>query len=60
MPMFAIDIIPVIRQLTGLARQVWYVHDAAAGCSLLHLKDWWFELLLFGHHFGYHVNAAKT
>ena len=24
------------------------------------LKDWWSELLSFGHHFGYHVNAAKT
>ena len=60
MPMFAIDIIPVIHQLMGLARQVWYVDDAAAGGSLLHHKDWWFELLSFVRHSGYHVNAAKT
>ena len=60
MPMFAIDIITVIHQLMGLARQVWYVDDAAAGGSLLHHKDWWFELMSFGRHFGYQVNAAKT
>ena len=60
MPMYAIGIIPVIQQLKGLARQVWYADDAAAGGSLLQLRDWWSELLSFGHHFGYHVNAAKT
>ena len=60
MPMYAIGIIPVIQHLKGLARQVWYADDAAAGGSLLQLKDWWSELLSFGHHFGYHVNAAKT
>ena len=44
----------------GIARQVWYADDAAAGGNLLQLRDWWSELLSFGHHFGYHVNAAKT
>ena len=58
--MYAISTIPVIHQLTGLAIQVWYADDVDAGGSLLHLKDWWSGLLLFGHHFGYHVNAAKT
>ena len=60
MPMYAIGIVPVIQQLKGLARQVWYADDAAAGGSLLQLRDWWSELLSFGRHFGYHVNAAKT
>ena len=60
MPTYAIGIIPVIRQLMGLARQVWYTDDAAAEGSLLQLKDWWSGLLSSGHHFGYHVNAAKT
>ena len=59
-PMYAISIIPVIRQLMGLARQVWYADDAAVGGGLLHLRDWWSGLLSFGHHFGYHVNAAQT
>ena len=36
MSMYAISIIPVIRQLMGLARQVWYAADAAAGGGLLH------------------------
>jgi len=60
MPMYAIGIIPVIRQLMGLARQVWYADDTTAGGSLLQLKDWWFGLLSFGHHFDYHINTAKT
>ena len=60
MPMYAIGIIPVIQQQKGLAQQVWYADDAAAGGSLLQLADWRSELLSFGHHFGYHVNAAKT
>ena len=60
MPMYAISVVPVIRQLMGLARQVWYADDAAAGGSLLQLKDWWSGLLSFSRHFGYHVNAAKT
>ena len=59
MPMYAIGIIPVIQQLIGIARQVWYA-DNAAGDSLLHLKYWWCGMLLFDCHFGYHVNAAKT
>ena len=60
MPMYAINVVPVIRQLMGMARQVWYADDAAAGGSLLQLKDWWSGLLSFSRHFGYHVNAAKT
>ena len=42
MPMYAISITPVIRQLMDLARQVWYADDAAAARGgLLHLRDWW-------------------
>ena len=60
MPMYAIGIVPVIQQLKGLARQVWYADDAAAGGSLLQFRDWWSGLLSFAPHFGYHVNVAKT
>ena len=60
MPMYAISIVPVVQQLKGLARQVWYADDAAAGGSLLQLQDWWSGLLSFAPHFGYHVNVAKT
>ena len=57
MPMYAISVVPV---LMGITRQVWYADDAAAGDSLLQLRDWWSELLSFGRHFGYHVNVAET
>ena len=60
MPLYAISIIPVIQQLMGLTRQVWYADDAAAGGGLLRLRDWWSGLLSFGRHFSYHINAAKT
>ena len=40
MPMYAIGVVPVIRQLMGIARRVWYADDAAAGGSLLQLRDW--------------------
>ena len=53
MPMYAISVAPIIRQLTGTARQVWYADDAAAGGSLLWLKDWWSELLSFSRHFAW-------
>ena len=60
--LYAISVVPVIRQLMGIPRQVWYVDDAAAGGSLLQLRDWWsdHELLSFSHYFGHHVNTAKT
>jgi len=31
MPMYAINLIPVIQHLKGIAKQVWYADDAAAG-----------------------------
>jgi len=33
MPMYAISLIPLIRQLSGLVYQVWYADDLAAGGS---------------------------
>ena len=56
MPMYAISITPIIQQLMGLARQVWYADDAAAGvvCCILGIGG------LGCCHFGYHVNVAKT
>ena len=60
MPIYAISVVPVIRQLMGMAKQVWYADDTAAGGSLLQLKDWWSGLLSFSRHFGYHVDAVKT
>jgi len=37
MLMYAISLVPLIRQLSGLSYQVWYADDAAAGGKLLQL-----------------------
>ena len=60
MPMYAISLVPVIQHLRGIAKQVWYADDAAAGGNLHQLKKWWNELNTFGGSFGYNVNAAKS
>jgi len=60
MPIYAISLLPLIRQLSGLSRQVWYADDAAAGGRILQLQQWWNCLSSSGHHLGYFTNARKT
>ena len=60
MPMYAISLVPVIQHLRDIAKQVWYVDDAAAGGRLCQLKNWWDKLCSFGRPFGYNVNATKN
>jgi len=59
MPMYAISLVPLIRQLSGLTQQVWYADDAAASDSILQLREWWSCLSSAGHHLGYFTNAKK-
>jgi len=44
----------------GIAKQIWYAYDAAAGGHLCQLKNWWDKLCSFGCPFGYNVNATKS
>ena len=60
MPMYAIAILPLVRQLPPIVNQVWYADDATAAGSLTSLRTWWDELLRLGPAFGYSVNASKT
>ena len=60
MPMYAISLIPVIQHLRGMAKQVWYADDAAAGGRICQLKNWWDKLCSVGRPFGYNVNATKS
>ena len=50
----------LIRHLSGLAYQVWYADDAAAGGSISQLREWWSCLESAGRHLGYFINANKT
>ena len=60
MAMYAIGTQPLIRRLDGIAKQVWYADDSAAGSSLERLGRWWDLLKEVGPLYGYFPNGAKT
>ena len=60
MAMYAIGTQPLIRRLDGIAKQVWYADDSAAGSSLERLRRWWDLLKEIGSLYGYYPNGAKT
>ena len=60
MAMYAIGTQPLIRRLDGIAKQVWYADDSAAGSSLERLRRWWDLLKEVGPLYGYFLNGAKT
>ena len=41
MAMYAIGTQPLIHRLDGIARQIWYANDSAAGSNLKRLREWW-------------------
>ena len=50
----------LIRRLDGIAKQVWYADDSAAGSSLERLRRWWDLLKEIGPLYGYFPNGDKT
>ena len=60
MPLYALATIPLINNLKGEVKQVWYADDASASGSLPSLREWWDKLGSIGPAFGYLVNASKT
>ena len=57
---YAIGTKPLIERLMGIANQVWYADDSAAGAKLEKLKDWWDQLNHLGPLYGYLPNNLKT
>ena len=57
---YAIGTQPLVKRLTGIAKQVWYADDSAAGSNLENLGQWWMELLRIGPLYGYYPNSSKT
>ena len=41
MAMYALALVPLITQLSSVAKQVWYADDAAAVGQLADLRAWW-------------------
>ena len=60
MAMYAIGTQPLIRRLDGIAKQVWYADDSAAGSSIERLRRWWDLLKEIGPLYGYIPNGDKT
>ncbi len=60
MAMYAIGTQPLIHRLDGIAKQVWYADDSAAGSSVEKLKRWWDKLEMIGPQYGYFPNGSKT
>ena len=59
MAMYAIGTQPLIRRLHGIANQVWYADDSAAGSRLERLRQWWNILEEAGPLYGYFPNGSK-
>ena len=60
MAMYATGTQPLIHRLDGIAKQVWYADDSAAGSSIENLKRWWDLLVEIGPLYGYFPNGSKT
>ena len=59
MAMYAIGTQPLIHRLDGIAKQVRYADDSAAGSKLVRLR-WWDLLVEIGPQYGYFLNGSKT
>jgi len=61
MPMHAISLVTLIRQLSGFCCQIWNADDVSAGGGILWLWQWWDHFSSGGRrHLGYFTNAKKT
>jgi hypothetical protein len=60
MPFYALSLMPLVHELHGAVKQIWYADDAQATGKLIALRGWWDSLIARGPGFGYFVNATKT
>ena len=60
MPMYALGILPMIKRLIHIVRQMWYADDSVAGGTLVRLRQWWDMLNEIGPDYGYFLNPKKT
>ena len=60
MAMYAIGTKPLMDELSGIAKHVWYANDSSAGSTLVNLRRWWDRLKDVGPRYGYFPNSSKT
>lgn len=57
--MYSIGILPLIKRLGSIVKQIWYANDSAAASTLDNLKSWLLKLNEIGPQYGYYVNPKK-
>ena len=60
MARYALAIVPLVSQLYGLCKQVWFADDGTGAGNLKELRKWWDKLVEKGPAYGYFPNASKT
>ena len=60
MGMYVLGILPLIKDLDNIFKQVWYADEAAACGKLFQLKKWWERIILLGLAYGFNANSSKT
>ena len=60
MAMYALAIVPLVSQLHGLCKQVWFADDGTGAGNLKELRKWWDKLVDKRPAYGYFPNASKT
>ena len=58
--MYALGILPLIKQIDHITRQVWFADDASAGGKLAQLRERWDLVVALGPGYGYFANPSKT
>ena len=60
MAMYVFGTKPLIECLNGIANQVWYADDSAAGSTVANIRRWWDVLVEIGPLYGHYPNSSKT
>jgi hypothetical protein len=60
MAMYALALVPLVSQLHGLCKHVWFADDGTGAGKLDDLRKWWDKLLVKGPDYGYFPKPSKT
>ena len=60
MSIYGIAILPLIKKLNSVCKQLWFADDASAGGKVDCLKEWWLKLREIGPAYGYNPNPSKS
>ena len=59
MAFYALSLAPLLKQLAGVSKQVWYADDATGCDTIDRLKSWYDLLLKKGPTYGYYPKPTK-